>query len=75
MERVLNPSLWESDRRKRGTMGQMKISGPVAAVIVIVALIVVALIGNHFMNPPQKLDAQAQSMMEGIRRSRPPGTQ
>ncbi len=56
-------------------MGQMKISGPVAAVIVIVALVVVVLIGNHFMNPPQRLNAQAQSMMDNIRRSRPPGTQ
>jgi hypothetical protein len=54
-------------------MGQMKISGPVAAVIVIVALVMVVLIGNHFMNPPQSLNAQAQAMMEGIRRSRPPG--
>jgi len=56
-------------------MGQMKISGPVAAVIVIVALVVVVLIGNHFMNPPQRLNAQAQRMMDNIRRSRPPGTQ
>ena len=58
-----------------GTMGQLKISGPVAAVIVIVALVVVVLIGNHFMNTPQRLNAQAQSMMDNIRRSRPPGTQ
>lgn len=51
----------------------MKVSGPVAAVIVIVAFILVVLIGNHFLNPPQKLDPMGQRMMEGIRRSRPPG--
>ncbi len=54
-------------------MGQMKLSGPVTAVILLVALIVVVLIGNHFMNPPQKLDPMGQSMMDSIRRSRPPG--
>jgi hypothetical protein len=51
----------------------MRISGPVAAVIVILALILVVLIGNHLMNPPQKLDPLGQSMMDSIRRSRPPG--
>lgn len=54
-------------------MGKMKIGGAVAAIIVIVALAVVLLVGNHVMNPPQSLNAQGQSMMEGIRRSRPPG--
>jgi len=54
-------------------MGQMKVSGAVAAVIVLIALAVMLLLGNHVMNPPQSLNAQGQAMMEGIRRSRPPG--
>jgi hypothetical protein len=56
-------------------MQKIKLSGPVAAIIIVIALVVVILIGNHIMNPPQKLDPMGQAMMDSIRRTRPPGGQ
>jgi hypothetical protein len=56
-------------------MEKIKISGPVTAIILVIAVMVVILIGNRLMNPPQKLDPMGQAMMDSIRRSRPPGGQ
>jgi hypothetical protein len=56
-------------------MGEMKISGPAAAVAIILVVVVLVLVGNHFSSPPQKLGPVAQSMMDNMRRAPSPAHQ
>jgi hypothetical protein len=51
-------------------MGKAKISGPVTAVILIVALLVVLLLGYRFMNPPQQLGPEAKAIWDSMHRDR-----
>ena len=50
-------------------MGEMKISGPVAVIAVLIVVVILVLLGNHFSSPPQKLGPVAQSMMDNMRRA------
>lgn len=50
-------------------MGEVKVSGPVAAIAIIILVVILVLLGNHFSSPPQKLGPVAQSMMDNIHRA------
>ena len=50
-------------------MGEMKVSGPAAVIAILIVVVILALLGNHFSSPPQKLGPVAQSMMDNMRRA------
>jgi hypothetical protein len=52
-------------------MGQKKLSGPVTAVILVLALLIVALVGYRYMNPPQELGPTAKALRDGYLRANP----
>jgi hypothetical protein len=54
-------------------MGEVKISGPVAAGAIIIVVVILVLVGNHFSSPPQRLGPVAQSMMDNIHRAQSQG--
>jgi hypothetical protein len=45
-------------------MNQIKLSGPVTTIILLVVVLIIFLIGNHFLNPKQELIGTAKAMMD-----------
>jgi hypothetical protein len=54
-------------------MKQIKLSGPVTAIILALVLLVVFLIGQRVINPPQKLGPEAQAMRDAYLRAQQGG--
>jgi hypothetical protein len=47
-------------------MNQVKISGPVAAVILVIVLLIVLAVGYRAVNPPQELGPTAKALRDGM---------
>lgn len=52
-------------------MGNVKLNGPVAAILIVLLLIVIAWLGNRAMSPPQTLGPAAQQMKDAMQRAHP----
>jgi hypothetical protein len=54
-------------------MNQIKLSGPVTAIILALVLLIVFLVGQRVINPPQKLGPEAQAMRDAYLRAQQAG--
>jgi hypothetical protein len=52
-------------------MREIKLSGPVTAIILALALLIVGLVGYRYVNPPQELGPTAKALRDGYMRSNP----
>jgi hypothetical protein len=52
-------------------MKEIKLSGPVTAIILALALIIIGLIGYRAVNPPQELGPTAKALRDGYMRANP----
>jgi hypothetical protein len=52
-------------------VSQIKLSGPVAAIILAIVVLLVILLGYRAVNPPQELGPAAKAMDEAFRRANP----
>jgi hypothetical protein len=49
----------------------IKLSGPVAAALIVLALLIVVLVGYRAVNPPQELGPTAKALRDGYMRANP----
>jgi hypothetical protein len=52
-------------------MREIKLSGPVAAVILVIVALIVILIGYRTVNPPRELGPAAKALDQAYRRANP----